>query len=336
MAARILSRHPHAQLAFAASDRWKGRSLQETLAIDSPLSFCGMDEVAEKAKQCKAVLLATPAEASLEWAPRLLEQGVKVVDLSGAFRLKDPSLYPKFYNFVHPHPALLEAAVYGLTELNREAVASAQLLANPGCYPTGAILSLAPLLAADLLEPSSVVIDAASGTTGAGRKAHEDFSFTEVDEEYRAYRVLSHQHTPELAQALRQASQASRSLGVTFTPHLLPLKRGILATAYARLREGVAPQGLQETLRSFARGQRFIQVADKPEEVQLKRVVGSNRVSMSAASDGFFDPRRVVVVSAIDNLLKGAAGQAVQNLNLMMGWEESAGIASLAEGGYYP
>ncbi len=337
-ATRILASHPRASLAFAASDRWKGRGLKDKIdhtGRSGGLTFCGMDEVIERSKGCAAVLLATPAEVSLEWAPRLLELGVKVVDLSGAFRLKDPALYRRFYNFVHPQPALLDLAVYGLPELWREEIQKASLLANPGCYPTGATLSLAPLLSAGLLEEDSVVIDAASGTTGAGRRASEELSFTEVDEEYRAYRVFTHQHTPEIAQTLRL--QSSPTLGVTFTAHLLPLKRGILATAYARLKDGVAGQQLQTCLKSFAADRPFISVAATPEEVQLKRVVGTNRVLMASAVDPYgFDPRRVIVISAIDNLVKGAAGQAVQNLNLMMGWEESDGLTSPVEGGYYP
>ena len=335
-ATRLLAAHPQAQLSFVASDRWRGETVEKRLGVTGAagaLAYSGMDEVAERAARCQVVLLATPAEASLEWVPRLLERDVKVIDLSGAFRLKDAALYPTFYGFEHPRPDLLEAAVYGLPELWAEEIRRAPLVANPGCYPTGSTLSLAPLLAADLLESDSVVINAASGTTGAGRKASEELSFTEVDEDFRAYRVFQHQHGPEIAQSLHRVGP--KTLGVTFTAHLLPVKRGILATAYARLRVGVDAARVREALQSFAANRPFLTVAETPNEVSLKRVVGTNRVLLSAAVDPHgLDPRRVIAISAFDNLVKGAAGQAVQNLNLLMGWDETEGL--LGRRGFYP
>ncbi len=228
---------------------------------------------------------------------------------------------------------MLEQAVYGLPELFREGIAGARLVANPGCYPTAAALAVAPLLKAGLLDEGSLILNAASGTTGAGRKGSEDMSFSEVDEDFRAYRVLRHQHTPEIAQSL--ARVAGRVVPLTFTPHLLPIKRGILVTAYARLRSGVTAAEARAALERAYSSCPFLTVLDSPDAVNLKSVVGTNRCVLALAADTTgYDPGRVVVTAAIDNLVKGAAGQAVQNLNLMMGWEETCGLATLR--GFYP
>jgi N-acetyl-gamma-glutamyl-phosphate reductase len=335
-ATRILALHERVELRLVTSDRWAGETLSRRLGLAGALGalkYAPLEKSVELARECEVVLLATPAEYSLEVTPALLAAGVRVVDLSGAFRLKDASLYPTAYGFAHKAPALLAEAVYGLPELFREEVARARLVANPGCYPTAAALGVAPLLKAGLLEPGSVIVDAASGTTGAGRKGSEDLSFTEVDEDFRAYRVLRHQHTPEIAQTLGRA--AGRAVPTTFTAHLLPLKRGILATAYARLAPGRSAREVQAALQGFYASAPFVTVLGGPDEVNLKQVVGTNRCTVAVAADeGGQDPGRVVVVSAIDNLVKGAAGQAVQNLNFMMGWDEAVGLASLR--GFYP
>src|SRR5712664_2594027 len=270
---------------------------------------------------CGVAFLATPAEVSLELVPRLLESGVKAIDLSGAFRLRDAALYPKHYGFEHARPDLLSEAFYGLPELAR-APRGAPLVANPGCYPTAAALALAPLIEARLLAPDPLIVDAASGVTGAGRKASEDFSFAEVDGDFRAYRVLRHQHQPEIAQALARP--------LTFTPHLLPAKRGILATCYARLAPGRKTSELQAALLHKYADAPFVEVLEMPDQVTLKGVTGTNRCQVAVAADG----EVVVAISAIDNLIKGAAGQAVQNLNLIMGWAETAGLDTLR--GFHP
>jgi N-acetyl-gamma-glutamyl-phosphate reductase len=251
-----------------------------------------------------------------------------VIDLSGSFRLRDIATYPSFYNFTHSAPELLEQAAYGLPELFRERIPSAKLVANPGCYATACALSVAPLLKAGLLDEGSLIFDAASGTTGAGRKGSEDMSFSEVDEDFRAYRVLRHQHTPEIAQTL--AGVAGRAVPLTFTAHLLPLKRGILVTAYGRLRPGATAAEARAALEQAYAPCPFLTVEASPDAVNLKGVVGTNRCTVAVAADtAGYDPGRVVVTAAIDNLVKGAAGQAVQNLNLMMGWEETLGLSTL-------
>jgi N-acetyl-gamma-glutamyl-phosphate reductase len=319
-ASRILARHPHADLQLLASDSWAGDTAGRRAGLwgaAGQLRYTPQDQIAQLARECAAVLLATPAEGSLKLAPILLAMGVRVIDLSGAFRLRDAAAYPAHYKFEHVRPDLLSEAIYGLPELVK-VPAGARLIANPGCYPTAAALALKPLIDAGLVE-GPFIVDAASGVTGAGRKATEEMSFGEVDSDFKAYRVLRHQHQPEIAQTLGRP--------LTFTAHLLPVRRGILATCYARLAKGRAGAEVQQALLHKYAGQPFIEVLDSPDQVSLKRVVGTNRCSLAAAVDG----ATVVVISAIDNLVKGAAGQAVQNLNLIMGWPETAGLDTLRE-----
>jgi N-acetyl-gamma-glutamyl-phosphate reductase len=326
---RILAAHPGVDVRFVASDRWEGVTVKARTGIGGAvgtLTYVPNAEALKSAGGCSAVLLATPAEASMQLAPALLERGVKVVDLSGAFRLSDPAAYPRHYGFEHRAAALLERAVYGLPELgDRKAIASARLVANPGCYPTAAAVALVPLLRAGLLAEESIVIDASSGVSGAGRQATEAYSFCEVADDVRPYKVLRHQHTPEIAQSLARA--ARKPVRMTFTPHLLPIKRGILSTASARLASGIGPGAPAEALRAAYRDEPLIEVLDAPEQVSIARTVGTARATVAVSTtDSGFDPGRVVVVSSIDNLLKGAASQAVQNLNLVLGFPERTAL----------
>jgi N-acetyl-gamma-glutamyl-phosphate reductase len=325
---RLLASHPDVSLRFAASERWEGDTVRARTGVGGTvgaLRYLAVDNVLAEARGCAAVLLATPSEVSLRLVPALLAAGVRVVDLSGAFRLKSAAAYPPAYGFTHPAPELLAEAVYGLPELGREGLSGARLVANPGCFATAAALAVAPLLAAGLLAPEAVVVDAGSGVTGAGRQAEEGYSFSEVDEDVRAYRVLRHQHTPEIAQSL--AGAAGRAVAFTFTPHLLPLRRGILATASARLRPGAAPAQLRAAFAAAYGAEPLVEVVETPEEVTLRSVVGTPRARLGVACtlEGF-DPGRVVVLSALDNLLKGAASQAVQNLNVLLGLFEPRGL----------
>jgi N-acetyl-gamma-glutamyl-phosphate reductase len=330
-ATRILAHHPFAELRVAASDRWQGEPLERRTGLRGAvgrLKYAPQDRAAELARDCAAALLCTPTEASLDLAPKLVDAGLKVIDLSGAFRLRDAAAFQAAYKLAHPHPELLPNAVYGLPELTgRAPVAAASLVANPGCYPTAAALALAPLYEAGLIDGDAIV-DAASGTTGAGRKAREEMSFTEVMDDFRAYRVLRHQHAPEIAQTLGRA--AGRPVELTFTAHLLPLRRGILATSYVRLRSGVGGAQVRDAFMHRYAEEPFVQLAASPEEVGLKSVTGTNLCQIGFAAEG----SRLVVLSAIDNLVKGAAGQAVQNLNLALGWPESAGLDTLR--GFHP
>jgi N-acetyl-gamma-glutamyl-phosphate reductase len=330
-ATRLLAHHPRAELVFATSDRWVAQSVGARAGVTGPaaaLRYLAQPEAEARAKGCDVVLLCTPAEVSLDLVPRLLDKGVKVIDLSGAFRLKDAAAYGAWYGFEHHAPQLLAGAVYGMTELFRARVREAQLVANPGCYPTAATLPLAPLLREGLVDPRTLVINAASGVTGAGRKASEEYGFCEVEGDFRAYRVLRHQHTPEIAQTLEQLGGSPAPL--TFTPHLLPVRRGILCTTYAWFKPGATVEQVGTALREAYGDEPFIQLLPSAEAVSLKGVVGTNRCQIGFASDR----GRLVLVSSIDNLVKGAAGQAVQNLNVMSGFDEALGLDT--QRGFYP
>jgi N-acetyl-gamma-glutamyl-phosphate reductase len=321
---RILALHPQVELKFLGSDKWAGEFAARRAGLPGAagkLKYAPQEKSGELGRECAVVFLATPAEASLELGPRLIDAGVRVIDLSGAFRLRDAALYPKFYGFQHPRPDLLAEAFYGLPEL-QPPPRGTRLVANPGCYPTAAALALAPLVEAGLLTTDPLIVDAASGVTGAGRRAAEDYSFTEIDGDFRAYKVLRHQHQPEIAQSLRRP--------LTFTPHLLPVKRGILATCYGRLATGNKPDSLRAALLHKYAQTPFVQVLEGADQVSLKGVTGTNNCQVAVAAEG----EVVVVIAAIDNLVKGAAGQAVQNLNLILGWPETAGLDALR--GFHP
>ncbi len=323
VATRLLLGHPSVELAFCTSDKWAGESVVERVGISpladgaaSALRFVPNAEAITAAGGAAVVLLATSAEVSLDLAPKLRARGVSVIDFSGAFRLREGGAYPKWYGFEHREAELLATAHYGIPELFG-APPRDGLVANPGCYATATILALAPLLRAGLVEPRGIIVDAKSGVTGAGRQAKEPYSFSEVEGDFRAYKLLSHQHTPEMAQALGVAA-------LTFTAHLLPVRRGILATCYARpAKKGavVEREACHEALRAAYASARFVEVT-APEDVTLASVVGTNMCRIGVAVDDDV----VLVVSAIDNLVKGAAGQAVQNLNLMLGLDEAIGL----------
>jgi N-acetyl-gamma-glutamyl-phosphate reductase len=329
---KIFAGHPAVNLSVASSDRWQGQRVRDHLPLPGPtgeVRYRPPDAALDAAASCQVAFLATPAETSAALVPKLLDRGVKrVIDLSGAFRLADAALYPKFYGFAHPAPALLEEAVYGLPELFRHSIGKARLIANPGCYPTVSALALAPLLAGKLCE-ASVVVDAKSGVTGAGRKATEDLSFSEVAEDFRAYRVGKHQHAPEIAQSLLRV--AGDRVELTFTAHLLPVRRGILATCYARLTPDTDPDSVEKALADFYRNEPFVRHVG-PEAVTLKAVVGTNNCQVGAMVDA--ESRMIRVFASIDNLVKGAAGQAVQNMNLALGLNESLGLTDMK--GIYP
>jgi N-acetyl-gamma-glutamyl-phosphate reductase len=325
--ARIVAGHPRLALAAAISDRWAGSAVGDHLALQGPAAAVRVQSQEEGTRALGGldlVFLCTPAEASLELAPRALDGDTRVVDLSGAFRIAAQD-YPRWYGFPHPRPDLLAEACYSMPEAGASAaLRSARLCANPGCYPTASTLAVLPLLRAGVIDRAGIIIDAKSGTTGAGRRANEEFSFSEVEGDFRAYRVLRHQHTPEIERALELGGCGPGR--VTFTAHLLPLRRGILATAYGRLRPGKTAADAAAAVQAFVEGRPFLRSA-KPEAVRLQSVVGTNRVLLGADAD----PERDVAIGfgAIDNLVKGAAGQAIQNANLMLGLGEAEGLATL-------
>jgi N-acetyl-gamma-glutamyl-phosphate reductase len=331
--ARILSSHPNFSLSLVTSDKWQGKTLGQCLpiaGIAADLPCVSHSDGQGRLGGLDVVFLCTPAEVSIALAPVVLAAGARVVDLSGAFRLA-ASEYPSWYGFEHGNARLLSEAVYAMPEVTDTAakMATARLVSNPGCYPTPSVFAVLPLLRAGLIEPDPIFIDAKSGTTGGGRKGTEDWSFSEISDDLRAYRVLRHQHQPEIERAL--ALGGAPGAKVTFTPHLLPVRRGILAAAYCRLRvaAGVSDpaSAAQKAMTDFAAGKPFVRVVP-PDQVRLQAVVGTNRVVLGAAVEA----KRGVVVSlaAIDNLVKGAAGQAVQNANSMFGFDETTGLLALA------
>jgi N-acetyl-gamma-glutamyl-phosphate reductase len=323
VATRLVASHPRLALACATSDKLAGESVAEHLGarLNPALRFVPNAAALDQASGCDAILLATSAEVSQRLAPAFAERGKVVVDLSGAFRLEAPD-YPRWYGFDHAAPAWLDRAHYGLPELFGPPAPNA-LVANPGCYPTAALLALGPLVRHGLVEPSGIVVDGKSGVTGAGRTSGEGYGFAEVDGDVRAYRVLAHQHTPEITRALARFGRCE-GVTVTFTAHLVPLSRGLLTTCYARPRPGATAKRVAECLRDTYAGAPFVRAAP-PEQVMMKRVAGTNLAQVGATANDDV----VLAVGAIDNLLKGAAGQAVQNLNAVFGWDEALGLDAL-------
>lgn len=322
--ARLIAGHPQLELVAATSDARAGRSVGRELGLQSELAFVKNGEAVTAAADCDVAFLATPAEVSAELGPRLAEGGRTVIDLSGAFRLANADDVRAHYNFAHPCASRLGSTHYGLPELFG-APRRGELVANPGCYPTAALLALAPLLRAGLIEGEGLVVDAKSGTTGAGRQAKEEHAFAEVAENLRAYKVLAHQHEPEIAQKLAaHAGDARVAADLVFTPHLLPVRRGLLATCYARPRGDARLEAFEECLRAAYASAPFVDVV-APGEVTLAAVVGTNMCRVGVAAR----PGRVVVLAAIDNLVKGAAGQALQNANLALGFPETQGLSGL-------
>ena len=321
---RLLLDHPAVEIgAIMASEGSPSRPIADVhpalrARLDVPCEGYQLEKIARA--RLSVVCTATPNEVSEKIVPEILQTGAKVIDLSGAFRLKDPAQYPRWYGFEHGAPEWLRRAVYGLTEVNDRAIAGATLVANPGCYPTAALLPLIPL--AGLIDASQAIIcDAKSGVSGAGKAVSLSNLFVEVNESFKAYQILSHRHAPEIRQELPLDPQQE----FLFVPHLLPVSRGILATIYVRLTRGVAHEEVAAIYRRAYGGKPFVRIYERGQTPELKYVNGSNYCDIGwvLGEDG----RRLVLVSAIDNLIKGAAGQAVQNLNWMCGFPESAGLA---------
>jgi len=319
---RILARHPHLRLAALHSDRWAGERAGDRLPLAGEASSLAYRPLDEAARADAAVaFLATPADASAALAPGLLAAGVRVVDLSGAFRLADPAAYPRWYGFEHPAPGLLAEARYGLPELARTGLAGARLVTNPGCYATAIACALAPLVKSGLASPDGIAVTALSGVSGAGRKTGEDYSFVELDDDFHAYRIGRHQHVPEIEQTVARFAGACGPLA--FTPVLAPVRRGILASAALRLTRGATAEDLRRAYVEVFGAEPFVRVLP-PERVAVRDVLHTNRVHVGVAVDE--RAGQALAISAIDNLVKGAAGQAIQALNAAMGWPETDGL----------
>jgi N-acetyl-gamma-glutamyl-phosphate reductase len=296
---RLLAGHAHVELAFASSEKLAGKRIDALTGEAGRFGAIALRSTEDCAAiACDAVFLAVPAEVAKVHGQRFRAAGAKVIDLSTEYRM-EPSI-----------------AVYGLPEFQRAAIATADYVANPGCYPTAATLAIVPLLRARAIAPE-LIVDAMSGVSGAGRRADEEYSFVELANSAKAYKVLNHQHEPEIRQAVH--AYGGEPVDLTFTPHLIPIPRGILATIYAR---PTGPADLTQILRDAYANERFVRVVDSPDEVSIARVARTNTcmIGVAARKD------RVVIVSAIDNLVKGAAGQAIQNMNLMLGLAEEMAL----------
>lgn len=321
---RILTAHKDVEIKWYGSRSYidqKYASVYQNLfqIVDA---VCMDDNMEELAEQVDVIFTATPQGLCASLVNEQILSKVKIVDLSADFRIKDVSVYEKWYGIEHKSPQFIEEAVYGLCEVNREDVKKARLVANPGCYTTCSILTAYPLAKEGLIDMSTLIIDAKSGTSGAGRGAKTANLFCEVNENMKAYGVATHRHTPEIEEQLGYAS--GEEVVLNFTPHLVPMNRGILATEYAKLKKDVSWEEVKAIYDKYYEDEKFIRVLDKGICPETKWVEGSNYVDI-----GFqIDPRtkRIIMMGAIDNLVKGAAGQAVQNMNLMFGLPESEGL----------
>lgn len=321
---RLMANHPHLQAVSIFSTENIGLRIDEVYPHLRGFSdlVCQAGDWDLVRSECDAVFLALPHGLSVPMVQEFLPSGIKCVDLGADFRLKDAALYEKHYELDHAAPDLLKKAVYGIPELYRDDIKKAQLIANPGCFPTGAILPLAPLLRAGVIETSGIIVDSKTGVSGAGKGLRASSMFCDVNEGIKAYGVGSHRHSPEIAQELSQA--AGTGVNIVFTPHLVPMNRGILTTAYSRLKPGFKANQVREALQDFYAGERFIRILPEGVMPNTKWVYGSNFVDIGIYADEASG--NVILVSSIDNLVKGASGQAVQNLNVMLGLEENAGL----------
>jgi N-acetyl-gamma-glutamyl-phosphate reductase len=324
---RLLLSHPEAEVVAATSRRFAGVPVAEVYPAflgRTDLTYTN-DPPEAVADLADFVFLALPHGVSMNIVPLFVRAGRRVVDLSADFRIRDAASYEAWYG-KHTAAGMLPEAVYGLPELHRDQIRTSRLVANPGCYPTSIILGLAPVLRSGWIDPDSVIADSKSGVTGAGREPAIGSLFCEVDGGFKAYKVGSHRHTPEIEQEL--GLQAGREMKISFTPHLLPVKRGILTTAYARLKREVTAVEVADLYREFYRSEPFVRICKTGQFPNLSSVAGSNFCDIGVAVDK--RTGRLIVVSTIDNLIKGASGQAIQNMNLMMGVDEKAGLPLIA------
>ena len=321
---RILTGHKDVEIKWYCSRSYIDKKYAEVYQnmfqiVDDK---CMDDNMEALADEVDVIFTATPQGLCASLVNEEILSKVKIVDLSADFRIKDVATYEEWYKIQHPTPQFVPEAVYGLCEINREAVKKARLVANPGCYPTCSTLSIYPLLKEGLIDPGTIIIDAKSGTSGAGRGAKVDNLYCEVNENIKAYGVVNHRHTPEIEEQLSYA--AGQPVLINFTPHLVPMNRGILITAYASLKKEVSYEEVKAAYDKYYANEKFVRVLEKDVCPQTKWVEGSNYVDVNFK----IDPRtkRVIMMGAMDNLVKGAAGQAVQNMNLMFGLKESEGL----------
>src|SRR5579885_722440 len=328
---RMLLRHPRCEIVLLTAERSAGKAMREVFPQFSPYNLptlTAIDGLNWSKEQLHVAFCALPHATTQKVIKALLADApaTKVIDLSADFRLSDTAAYAKWYGHEHHAPDLQKEAVYGLTEVHRREIKRARLVANPGCYTTCAQLPLIPLIRNKAIELTEIVIDAKSGMTGAGRAAKEAMLFSEVSEGFNAYGVGHHRHMAEIDQELSLA--AGREVIPTFTPHLVPMNRGILSTIYVRGRRGRTPEDLHAILLKSYKKEPFVHVLPFGETPHTRHVRGSNMTFIGVAKDRI--PGRAIIVSALDNLVKGASGQAIQNMNLVMGWAETMGLEQVA------
>ena len=321
---RLLMGHPEVEIKWYGSRSYIDQRYADIYRNMFQIveDVCKDDNLDKLADEVDVIFTATPQGFCASVINEEILAKAKVIDLSADFRIKDVGIYEKWYGIEHKSPEYIKEAVYGLCEINREDIKKARIVANPGCYTTCSILSLYPLVKEGLIDPSTIIIDAKSGTSGAGRGAKVDNLFCEVNENMKAYGVATHRHTPEIEEQLGYA--AGEEIVLNFTPHLVPMNRGLLVTAYASLKEKVSYETVKAAYDKYYAKEKFVRVLDKDVCPQTKWVEGSNYVDVNFKIDE--RTGRVIVMGALDNLVKGAAGQAVQNMNLVFGLEESMGL----------
>ncbi len=326
---RLLTNHPEVSIEVLGSQTFKGEKISDVYQnlrhiLEKECTEVDMDAVSK----CDVAFTALPHGASKTVIPELLKTGVKVIDLSGDYRYDDAKVYEEWYGEPHSSPELLAESVYGLCELHRDKIKKARLIGNPGCYTTCSILGAVPLLKKGIADTKNIIIDAKSGVTGAGRSLNLAYHFCECTENSKAYKIATHRHTSEIEQEL--SNVAGESIMLSFTPHLIPQKRGILSTIYMNLNKPCTTEELVDLYKEYYKDEFFVRVKNAGELPETKHVAGSNFVDIGICVDKRLN--RAVVVSTLDNIVKGAAGQAVQNMNLMFGLDEKT---ALDHAGFY-
>lgn len=324
---RLLLNHPQAEICVVTSDSAAGARVSDVFSnlINKPdLKFMNHDT--DKVSDCQLVFFATPHATAMHRVPQLLQSGCKVIDLSADYRLTDPAVWRQWYGIEHASPELLSEAVYGLPEIHRETIREARLIANPGCYPTASTLALIPAMKAETIDPNSIIVDAKSGVSGAGRQASQHALYAEVGETFKAYGLSGHRHLPEISQTISEFCKTTPS--ISFVPHLLPINRGILATIYAVQLNDL---NIQKYYEEYYHDEPFVEVLAAGSQPDTRSTRGSNMCRIALYPNHSGD--RLVIVSVIDNLVKGAAGQAIQNMNILFGLDERMGLETI---GFYP
>lgn len=321
---RLLMNHPEAEIIWYGSRSYVDKKFSEVFGNMFQIveDVCQGENISELSEKADVIFTATPQGLCASLVNEEILAETKIIDLSADFRIKDVRVYEKWYQINHPTPQFIPEAVYGLCEINRYRIKDARLIANPGCYPTCSFLSIYPLAKEGIIDMSSIIIDAKSGTSGAGRGAKTANLYCEVNESIKAYKVASHRHTPEIEEQLSYAS--GEDVVINFTPHLVPMNRGILVTAYAGLKKDISEEEIYEIYHSYYDKEYFVRVLERGTCPETRWVEGSNFVDVGIKKDD--RTNRVIMMGAMDNLVKGAAGQAVQNMNIMFGLDEACGL----------